>query len=78
MPGLIRSEPSITHRGGTDAQSALVGSAVWYLLRTAAGGHTGMTIGIEVFREIRDLRLDRMLIQPLVCAVGPFPINRRD
>jgi len=37
-----------------------------------------MTIGIEVFREIRDLRLDRMLIQPLVGAAGPFPINRRD
>ena len=43
-----------------------------------AAGHTGMTIGIDVFREIRDLRLDRMLIQPLVGAAGPFPINRRD
>ncbi len=28
-------------------------------------GHTGMTIGIEQFREARDLRLDRMLVQPL-------------
>src|SRR5438132_9042243 len=43
-----------------------------------AGGHTGMTIGIDVFRQIRDLRLDRMLIQPLVGAAGPFPISRRD
>ncbi len=43
-----------------------------------AAGHTGMTIGIDVFRQIRDLRLDRMLIQPLVGAAGPFPINRRD
>ncbi|MGM0701018.1 MAG: sterol desaturase family protein [Pseudomonadota bacterium] len=29
-----------------------------------AAGHLGMTIGIEDFREPRDLRLDRMLIQP--------------
>ena len=43
-----------------------------------AAGHTGMTIGIDVFRQIRDLRLDRMLIQPLVGAAGPFPIKRRD
>lgn len=29
-------------------------------------GHQGMTIGIEVFRSERDLRLDRMLIQPFL------------
>ncbi|MFO7552105.1 MAG: sterol desaturase family protein [Haliea sp.] len=29
-------------------------------------GHLGMTIGIEAFREPRDLRLDRMLLQPFV------------
>jgi sterol desaturase/sphingolipid hydroxylase (fatty acid hydroxylase superfamily) len=29
-----------------------------------AAGHEGMTIGIEPFRSARDLRLDRMLIQP--------------
>jgi len=29
-----------------------------------AGGHDGMTIGIEIFREGGDLRLDRMLVQP--------------
>lgn len=28
-------------------------------------GHLGMTIGIEDFRTVKDLRLDRMLIQPL-------------
>ncbi len=28
-------------------------------------GHTGMTIGIEQFRTPRDLRLDRLLLQPL-------------
>ncbi|MEX2516862.1 MAG: sterol desaturase family protein [Gammaproteobacteria bacterium] len=31
-----------------------------------AAGHHGMTIGIEEFRESRDLRLDRMLLQPFV------------
>lgn len=30
-----------------------------------AAGHEGMTIGIERFRTVRDLWLDRMLIQPL-------------
>lgn len=29
-------------------------------------GHLGMTIGIEYFRTERDLRLDRMLIQPFL------------
>lgn len=28
-------------------------------------GHEGMTIGLEQFRTTRDLRLDRMLLQPL-------------
>src|SRR5213076_937450 len=28
-----------------------------------AAGHAGMTIGIELFRRVEDLRLDRMLIQ---------------
>jgi hypothetical protein len=37
-----------------------------------------MTIGIDLFRHVGDLRLDRMLIQPLVGAAGPYPINRRD
>lgn len=31
-----------------------------------AAGHLGMTIGIGSFRELRDLRLDRMLIQPFL------------
>jgi hypothetical protein len=56
----------------------MVGSAVWYLLRAPAAGHVGMTIGINRFRRVEDLRLDRMLIQPLVGGAGPFPINRRD
>jgi sterol desaturase/sphingolipid hydroxylase (fatty acid hydroxylase superfamily) len=39
-------------------------------------GHAGMTIGIEQFRDGRDLRLDRMLIQPFRGAPGDYPINR--
>ena len=31
-----------------------------------AAGHLGMTIGIEDFRDAKNLRLDRMLIQPFV------------
>ena len=34
-------------------------------------GHEGMTIGLEQFRETRDLRLDRMLLQPLRRNVVP-------
>jgi sterol desaturase/sphingolipid hydroxylase (fatty acid hydroxylase superfamily) len=33
-------------------------------------GHLGMTIGIADFRTERDLRLDRMLIQPFVRGRG--------
>ncbi len=43
-----------------------------------AGGHAGMTIGIDRFRHVEDLRLDRMLIQPLVGSAGRYPINRRE
>ncbi|MAM39779.1 MAG: sterol desaturase [Erythrobacter sp.] len=38
------------------------------------GGHEGMTIGFEQFRTVRDLWLDKMLIQPLRGpASGPDP-----
>lgn len=39
-------------------------------------GHEGMTIGIEQFRTAHDLRLDRMLIQPLRGPASGYPINR--
>lgn len=35
-----------------------------------AAGHLGMTIGIEDFRDSRNLRLDRMLIQPFLARTG--------
>jgi sterol desaturase/sphingolipid hydroxylase (fatty acid hydroxylase superfamily) len=40
-----------------------------------AAGHQGMTIGVEQFRRIEDLRLDRMLLQPLMSGVGAYPIS---
>lgn len=40
-------------------------------------GHFQMTIGINQFRERRDLRLDRLLIQPLVGPVHSYPLPAR-
>jgi sterol desaturase/sphingolipid hydroxylase (fatty acid hydroxylase superfamily) len=40
-------------------------------------GHEAMTIGLDSFRDPRELRLDRMLVQPFVGHVGAYPINRR-
>ncbi len=42
-----------------------------------SAGHQAMTIGITQFRDVRDLRLDRMLVQPFRGPVGDYPINRR-
>ena len=42
-----------------------------------AAGHTAMTIGLERFREARDLRLDRLLMQPFRGEAGRVPIDRR-
>ena len=43
-----------------------------------AAGHENMTIGIEQFRDPRELRLDRMLAQPFRDDVGPYPLGRRE
>jgi sterol desaturase/sphingolipid hydroxylase (fatty acid hydroxylase superfamily) len=32
--------------------------------REPAAGHVGMTVGLPMFRDARELRLDRMLTQP--------------
>src|SRR3546814_10780616 len=40
-------------------------------------GHEAMTIGIEQFRSRGDLRLDRMLVQPLRGPASGHPINRQ-
>jgi len=43
-----------------------------------AGGHEGMIIGVDAFRTEDDLRIERLLIQPLLDNPGGYPINRRD
>jgi hypothetical protein len=37
-----------------------------------------MTIGIEQFRDPRELGLDRMLLQPFQGGVGRYPLGRRE
>lgn len=41
-------------------------------------GHTNMTIGINQFRDPRELHLDRMLWQPLRGPVESYPIAGRE
>ena len=41
-------------------------------------GHGGMTIGIEQFRDPRELRLDRMLWQPFRDDDCSYPLSRRE
>ena len=43
-----------------------------------AAGHEGMTIGIEQFRDPRELRLDRMLLQPLRGDTRLYPLGRSE
>jgi sterol desaturase/sphingolipid hydroxylase (fatty acid hydroxylase superfamily) len=42
-----------------------------------AAGHEGMTIGIEQFREARELWLDQMLLQPFRGPAGAYAITWR-
>jgi sterol desaturase/sphingolipid hydroxylase (fatty acid hydroxylase superfamily) len=39
--------------------------------------HEAMTVGVDAFRSVEDLRLDRLLIQPFLDTPGRYPINRR-
>ena len=43
-----------------------------------AAGHEGMTIGIEQFRDSRELGLDRMRLQPFRGDAGRYPLGRRE
>jgi sterol desaturase/sphingolipid hydroxylase (fatty acid hydroxylase superfamily) len=43
-----------------------------------AAGHGAMTIGIEQFRDPRELRLDRMLLQPFRDDARLYPLGRRE
>ena len=40
-------------------------------------GHAAMTIGVDAFRSSEELRLDRLLVQPLRDTPGQYPITRR-
>src|SRR5229473_5896289 len=40
-------------------------------------GHAVMAIGVDAFRSSQDLRLDRLLVQPLRDTPGQYPITRR-
>lgn len=42
-----------------------------------AAGHEAMTIGVDAFRAAGELRLDRLLLQPLRDTPGRYPINGR-
>ena len=41
-------------------------------------GHEAMTIGIEQFRDPRELRLDRMLLQPFRDDDRLYPLGRQE
>lgn len=43
-----------------------------------AAGHDAMTIGIGQFRDARELRLDRMLLQPFRDDDRDYPLGRRE
>jgi sterol desaturase/sphingolipid hydroxylase (fatty acid hydroxylase superfamily) len=43
-----------------------------------SAGHENMTIGIDQFRDARELRLDRMLVQPLRGDTPPYPLGRSE
>jgi rhodanese-related sulfurtransferase len=43
-----------------------------------AAGHEAMTIGIEQFRDPRELGLDRMLLQPFRDDAGRYPLGQRE
>jgi sterol desaturase/sphingolipid hydroxylase (fatty acid hydroxylase superfamily) len=43
-----------------------------------AAGHEAMTIGIEQFRDPRELGLDRMVIQPFRSDAGRYPLGCRE
>jgi sterol desaturase/sphingolipid hydroxylase (fatty acid hydroxylase superfamily) len=42
-----------------------------------AAGHEAMTLGIEQFRDPRELGLDRMLLQPFRGDAGSYPLGER-
>jgi sterol desaturase/sphingolipid hydroxylase (fatty acid hydroxylase superfamily) len=43
-----------------------------------AAGHEAMTIGIDQFRDSRELGLDRMVLQPFRGDVGRYPLGHKE
>jgi sterol desaturase/sphingolipid hydroxylase (fatty acid hydroxylase superfamily) len=43
-----------------------------------AAGHEAMTIGIDQFRDSRELGLDRMVLQPFRGEAGRYPLGHRE
>ena len=41
-------------------------------------GHQAMTIGLKSFRQPQDMRLDRLLLQPLRDSSDEYSINQRN
>lgn len=79
-PDMHRTHHSVTY----DESSSNFGSNLpWWdrlfgTYRAQPGlGHDAMAIGVDAFRAPADLRLDRLLIQPLQDTPGQYPINRR-
>ena len=69
---IVRTETNSTFGFNFPWWDRLVGT---YRAQPAAG-HDGMTIGVEVFRDPAELRLDRMLLQPLREGNDGYPILR--
>jgi len=79
-PDMHRVHHSIVHN---ESSSNFGFNATWWdrLFGTyraqPADGHEAMTVGVDAFRTSYDLRVDRLLIQPLLDTPGAYPINRR-
>lgn len=43
-----------------------------------AAGHDAMTVGLDRFRDPRELGLDRMLLQPFRGETGRYPLGQRE
>ena len=79
-PDMHRVHHSALHN---ESSSNFGFSAPWWdrmfgtYLAQPSKGHAAMTIGVDAFRTPEDLRVDRLLLQPLRDTPGGYPINRR-
>ena len=72
-----------THSGAADKETKFGFSLPWWdhlfgsYRAEPQAGHEAMTIGIAEFCSPRELRLDRMLLQPFRSEDGAYSIGRR-